>query len=155
MCLFWKPSYYLIQLSRYNQALTGVLPYRGRNAKDMITDIHAGKRPSRPIYSIWSQLLRGPVWNVITTGWHGNPGQRCELSVMYSMFSSPTQQQQRGKILPQVTSFFQFLQDSEPETQKRINEMNEVYFSTPLHPQPQADMSCSVSKPMLCLIETG
>jgi len=156
MCLFWKPSYYLIQLSRYNQVLTGILPYHGSNVKDMITNIHAGKRSSRPIASSQGRLLEDPIWNVISTGWHDKPRRRCKLSAMTRTFSPPSQQRQRGTIPPRVASFFQFLQDSKPETQKHVNEMNEVRFSTPPHPPPQAaDMSCSVLKPTLCLIESG
>ena len=127
MCLFWKPSYHLIQLFHYNQVLTGVLPYHGSNLKDMIIDICVGKRPSRQIDSSQSQLLQDPVWNVITTGWHNEPRQRCELSVMYHTFSLSSR---RGRILPRIASFFKFLQDSQSETQKRVNEMNEVSFST-------------------------
>ena len=132
MSLFWKPSYYLIQLSRYDQVLTGVLPYHGSDVENMATDICAGKRPPCPIDSSQSQLLQNPVWNVITTGWHDELKQRCTLSLMHRTFS-PGQWRQRGKILPQVASFFQFLQDSESETQKRVNEMNEVCFSTLPH----------------------
>ena len=100
----------------------------------MVTDIRAGKRPSRPIYSSRSQLSRGPLWKVITTGWHDKPRRRCELSVIHHTFSSPIQHQQRGTILPRVASFFQFLQDSESETQNRVNEMNKVNLSTHTFP---------------------
>jgi len=132
MCLFWKPPYYSIQLSCYNQVLTGVLPYHGSNLEDMITDIRAGKRSSRPMDSSQGRLLEDPVWNVISTGWRGNPRRRCKLSVMHHTFLP---QQQRGRILPRVASFFQFLQDLQPETQKRVDEMNEVCLST-LPPTP-------------------
>ena len=138
---------------RHDQVLTGVLPYHGRNLKDMTTDIRAGERPSRPIDSNQSQLLEDPVWNVIATGWHDKPKRRSKLSVIHRTFSPPIQQQKRGKTLPRVASFFQFLQDSQPEAQKRVNEMNEVCFST--LPPPQTDTSCSVSKPTLCQIESG
>jgi len=121
-----------IQLSLYDQVLTGVLPYHGTNPKDMLTKIRAGERPSRPIDPNQGQLLQDPVWDVIATGWHDKPRRRCRLSAMHRTFSPPSQQRQRGKILPRVASFFQFLQDSEPETQKRVNEMNEVRFFT--HP---------------------
>ena len=130
MHLFWKPSSYLIQLSRYDQVLTGVSPYHGRGVKDVMTDIRAGKRPSRPIDSSQSQLLQDPVWSVIETGWRDQPRRRCKLSVMYHVFSPPSQQRQPGKILPRVASFFQFLQDSESETQRQVNEMNGVSLST-------------------------
>jgi len=96
----------------------------------MFTDIQAGKRPSRPIDSSQSQLLQDPVWNVIAAAWHDKPRRRCKLLAIYYTLSPTSQQQQRGKILPRVASFFQFLQDSEPEAQKRVNEMNEVWFST-------------------------
>ena len=33
---------------------------------------------------------------------------------------------QRAKILPRIASFFQFLQNSESEIQRQVNEMNEV-----------------------------
>jgi len=93
MHLLWRPSYYLIHLSHYNQVLTGVLPYHGRDVPDMIADIRAGKRPSRPIDSSQSRLLQDPVWKVITTGWHDQPNQRCELSVIYHTFSPSGQQE--------------------------------------------------------------
>jgi len=121
-----------MQSSRYDQVLTGVLPYHGTNVEDMLNNIHDSERPSRPIDPNQGQLLQDYVWDVIATGWHNNPTQRCTLSAMHSTFSSSSEQQQHGKILPRVTPFFQFLQDSEPESQKRVNEMNEVGFST--HP---------------------
>jgi len=58
----------------------------------MITDICAGKRPSRPKGSSKSQWLQDPVWGVITTGWHNQANQRCELSIMYQVFSPSSQQ---------------------------------------------------------------
>jgi len=131
VCPLWKLSYYLIQLSRYDQVLTGVLPYHGTNVEDMLANIRAGERPSRPIDLNQGQLLQDPVWDVITIGWHDKPTRRCRLSAMYRTFSPPSQRRQLGKILPRVTSLFQFLRDSEPETQKRVNEMNEVGFSIP------------------------
>jgi len=148
---FGNASYYFVRSSRYNQVLTGVLPYHGSNVKDMITDIHAGKRPSRPIDPSKSRLLEDPVWNVITTGWRDQPERRCKLSVMYRIFSRPSQQQQLGKILPRVASFFQFLQDSESETQKHVNELNKASFSTsPPKLTRKADTSCSGSKTTPC-----
>jgi len=120
-----------MQSSRYDQVLTGVLPYHGTNVEEMLTNIRAGERPSRPIDPNQGQLLQDPVWDVIATGWHNKPRRRCRLSAMHNMFSPPSQRRQLGKILPRVTSFFQFLQNSEPETQKRVNEMNEVGFFTP------------------------
>jgi len=117
----------------------------------MITNIRAGERPSRPIDPNQGELLQDPVWDVIATGWHDKPRQRCRLSAMYRTFLPPSQQQQRRKILPRVASFFQFLQDSEPETQKRVNEMNEVgvfHTSSP----PKVDTAYSVLRTMPCRI---
>ena len=112
-----------------DQVLTGVLPYHGSSVKGMIANICAGERPSRPINSSQGRLLQNSIWNVINTGWHNRPERRCKPSSMYHTFSQPSQRGQLGKILPRVASFFQFLQNSEPETQKRVNEMNEVSFS--------------------------
>jgi len=102
----------------------------------MITRISTGEQPPRPIDGSKGRLLEDRVWNVITSGWHVEPKQRCKLSVMHRVFLPPSQRQQSGKILPRVASFFQFLQGSESETQRRVNEMNEVSLST----SPKADM---------------
>jgi len=151
MYLFWKAFYHLKQSPRYNQVLTGILPYHGSNQADMITEIRTGKRPSRPIDSGQSRLLQDPVWNVITTGWHHKPNQRCKLSVMYHVFQPPSQRRQLGKILPRIASFFQFLQNPESTIQRQVNEMNEVSPSTsPLH---NADTIHSVSRVAHCRIE--
>ena len=130
-----EPPYYLIQLSRYDQVLTGILPYHGSDQEGMVIRIHAREQPSRPIDASKSRLLEDRVWNAITTGWHVTPQLRCQLSVMYRVFS-PSIQQQLGKILPRVASFFQFLQNTESEIQGQVNEMNEVSFShVPPHQQ--------------------
>jgi len=171
----------LIQASRYNQVLTGILLYHGSCTNDTFTRIHAGERPSRPIDSSKSRLLEDPVWNVITTGWHDQPNRRCELSVMYHTFSpfgqqeiqnlkpgdvnaqpegkltiaetSQTAKRQPGKILPRIASFFQFLQNSESEPQKRVNEMNEVSFSTsPPRLIRKVNTSCSGLRTTSCQI---
>ena len=182
MCLFWKPSYYIVQLYCYNQVFTEVLPYHGSNVKDMITSIRAGKRPSRPIDPGQSRWLQDPVWDVITTGWHDQPKQRCELSVMYHTFSSSSQQEVRnfksddssvqnegnltvagtpqkpkrqlGKILPRIASFFQFPQNSESEIQRQINEVDEVSSSTSPPLLLKADTARSVSRTTPCLIRS-
>jgi len=146
MCLFWKSYYYLIQSSCYDQVLTGVLPYHERSSQEVITDTRAGKRPSRPKDSSQSRRLRDSVWGVIKAGWHDKPNRRCELSVMYRTFSSPSRQRQLGKILPRVASFFQFLQNSESEIQRQVNEMHEVSSST--SPLPKADVTHSVLRTM-------
>jgi len=158
MSLFWKPPCCLIQLSRCDQVLTGIQPYRGSNVEDMITDIHAGKRPSRPINPSGDRWLSDQVWDMITVGWNQSPDQRCKLSVMSHVLSSwfsreevrhdtPGQsnvqndgsltitktsqipKRQPWKILPRITSFFQSLQNPESEIQRRVNEIDEVSFS--------------------------
>ena len=93
MYLCRKPSHYLKQSPLYNQVLTGVLPYHGSNAEDMIIDIRAGKRPSRPISprNRWSHRR---IWGVITTGWSHKPEKRCELSAIHHAFSTTSQQEQ-------------------------------------------------------------
>ena len=128
----------------------------------MATHIHTGKRPSRPKDPSQSRWLPGPVWDVITTGWSYKPEKRCELSVMNGVFSTSRQLEQEvqgvepgvlnthnektpdiktglqklGRFLPRIAPYFQFLRDSEPEIQKRIDEMDEVGFVTsPTLPQ--------------------
>jgi len=162
MHLFWKPSYNLIQSFLYDQVLTGVLPYYGRNQKNMITDIRDGRRPYRPIDA---SQLQDPIWDVITTGWSHEPEKRCELSVMrdtivtssqqgsgnlnnrndrnLTISNTETERRQRGKILPRIASFFQFLQNSQSDVQRQVDEINEVSFTT----SPclnKADTSCSI-----------
>jgi len=152
MYLFWRPSYCLKQSPRYNQVLTGVLPYHGNSGKDIITEIRAGKRPSRPIDSSQGRLLEDSIWNVITTGWQDQPNQRCELFVMHHVFQPPNQRRRLGKILPRIASFFQFLQNPESEIQRQVNEMNEV--SPSIFPLPKADATQSVSRAALCPVRS-
>jgi len=156
---FWKPFHYSIPSSRYHQVLTGV--YHGRDSTDIITRIRAGERPSRPINPSGNRWLPDPVWDIITTGWHKRPHQRCELSIMYNVLLLSSQQEvrhvkpgrlnaqnsesvtiagapqppkrQSRKILPRIASFFQFLQNPESEIQRQANRMNEVPFSTNTH----------------------
>ena len=153
----------MIQLSRYNQVLTGVLPYHGSDSAGIITRIRASDRPSRPINPSGNRWLPDPVWDIITTGWRKQPNQRCELSVIYDVLSLSGQQEvqhvkpglsntqnsegvtiaetsqppkrQSRKILPQIVSFFQFLQNPESEIQRQVNRMNEVSFSTHTSPR--------------------
>jgi len=101
------------------------LPYRGRSSKDAITDIRAGKRPSRPTDPDQSRWLQDPVWDVITSGWHHQPEQRCQLSDMYNTFSLQRQHYLEWGI------------------QRQVNEMNEVNFSTS-HTPPKANTIYSV-----------
>ena len=137
------------QLSCYNQVLTGVLPYHG-SEENLVAEICAGKRPSRPIDSSQSRLLQDPIWNVITTGWHDQPKRRCKLSVMYHVFSQPSQRRQLRKILPRVASFFQFLQNSGSEIQRQVDEMNQVISST--SPLSKVDTIRSVLRTARCQI---
>ena len=148
MCLFWKPSYYLIQSSCCNQIFTRVLPYHGSDTNDIITRVRAGERPSLPIDPSQNRWLQDPVWDTIKTGWHGQPKRRCKLSVMYRVFSPPSQRRQLGKILPQIASFFKFLQNSESEIQRQINEMNGVSFSSSPPLPLKADTTSSISRTM-------
>jgi len=91
---FRKASYYLEQSFRYNQVLTGVLPYHGRNVEEMIVDIYYGKRPPHTTNTRWSRLSQPRVWDVITTGWSRKPKERCELSAMHDAFSAAGQREQ-------------------------------------------------------------
>ena len=131
MYLLRKPPYHLKldASSRYDQVLTGVLPYHGSDESDMITRIRTGKRPSRPTDASQNQWLQDPTWDVITAGWRDQPTRRCELTVMRDIFVAGTSQipkRQRAKIIPRIASFFQFLQNSESEIQRQVNKMNEV-----------------------------
>jgi hypothetical protein len=80
-------SYNLIQLPCHDQVFTGILPYDDNNKGNVITDIRRGKRPSRPTSPSQNQWLQDPVWDTITTCWSRKPQQRCELSVVYHIFS--------------------------------------------------------------------
>jgi hypothetical protein len=56
----------------------------------MINDITDGKRPSRPTDPIQNQWLRNRVWDTITICWREEPVSRCELSILYDVFSKPS-----------------------------------------------------------------
>ena len=60
----------------------------------MITDIRAGKRPSRPGDRNQNQWPQRRVWDVITTGWNHEPKKRCELSDIHRVFSTSAQREQ-------------------------------------------------------------
>jgi len=164
MYLFWRLSYYLKQPSRYDQILTGALPYRGSNVEEMVTDICTGKRPSRPIHPSGNRWLPDPVWDTITISWHDQPNRRRELSVTYQTLALSSQQgvqhvkpghlntqsdgnltiagtpqkpkRRLGKMRPRISLPLQSLQNWESEIQRQVNEMNEVGSSTP-PPPPQ------------------
>lgn len=140
----------------YDQVLTGELPYGNSNRVEIVRRITSGARPSRPTDRDQNRWLRDPVWDVITTCWRDEPRGRCELSVMHDTFltssrweaqnaklddsndqqpephdnrkvaNAETGLQQLGKMLPRITSLFQFLRDSKPEIERRVNEMDKV-----------------------------
>jgi len=159
MYLFSKSSYCLKQLSWCGQVLTGASPYDG-DWDATPARIRSRERPSRPTGPSRDRRLQDHVWDVIMTGWSHEPENRCELSVMHDTFVTGSQQgvysgdlynqndenltitqtyvpdtggtgrQQRAKILPRIASFFQFLQNSQSEIQRQVNEINEVSFTT-------------------------
>jgi hypothetical protein len=87
--LRYGPSFSLIRSPRYEQVLTGVLPYGDSDKVNVINDIRLGKRPLRPTGPSQNQWLQDRVWGVITTCWSDKPEQRCELSVVHHVFSTP------------------------------------------------------------------
>lgn len=148
----------------YDQVLTGVLPYDGSDHQRICNDVQGGVRPSRPTDPSQNQWLQDHVWDMIIAGWHREPKQRCELHVLYPVFFTPDQQEaqnvktgeskkipnvetrlrRRGSFLPRIASFFQFLRDSESETQRQVDEMDKAGPTPPRFPYPKANVSCSV-----------
>ena len=90
---FVKPSSYLIWLPRYDQVLTGVLPYDGSDKNDTIARIRLGERPFRPTNPSQNEWLQDPVWDVITAGWRNSPSSRCELSAVHHAFLTSNQEE--------------------------------------------------------------
>jgi hypothetical protein len=86
--LCYESSHCLTQPPRYDQVLTGVLPYSDSDKDNLITRIKYGRRPSRPTDPSQNQWLQDPVWDTITTCWNDKPEQRCELSVVHHVFST-------------------------------------------------------------------
>ena len=148
----------MIQFFRYDQVLTGVLPYGITEGNDVITCIRCGEKPSRPMDPTQNQWLHDPVWDMITTCWNDKPRRRCELPVVHHVFSTSSLQntkpdkpgdmnvqierndsqkvpntgtglRQRRKLLPRIASLFQFLQGSEPEIEKIVGEMDKAGLS--------------------------
>ena len=146
-----EPSYHLILSPR--QVLTWIVPYIGGDYDTIARRVGLGERPSRPKDWSQRQWLPDPVWGVIKTGWSHKRDHRGELSIVYRIFWTSSKQVQdvkvggssalsngnsnglkvleletvaerRGKLLPRFASLFQFLRDSEPEIQRRVNEMD-------------------------------
>ena len=57
--------------------------------------------------------------------------------------SSNQEREQRGRILPRITSFLQFLRELDSPTQRRVNEMDKAGSSTLHFPYPKTNMSRS------------
>ena len=175
MPFYYEQSCHLIQFPRYDQVLTGVLPYDISDWGGAIAWLRRGKRPSRPTDPTQNQWLYDPVWDVITTCWSDKPKRRCELSVVHHVFSTSGLQnsepdkpgdanvrikrndtqkvpaigkvlRQREKLLPRIVSFFQFLRGSEPGVERIVGEMDKAGNSA-FPPLPtKADMNRSVSR---------
>ena len=77
----------MIRSPCYDQVLTGIFPRDGRNIHDTIYDIRHGERPSRPTNSSQNRWLQNHIWDTITACWSHDPQKRCELSVVYQVFS--------------------------------------------------------------------
>ena len=88
--------YYLIQSPRYDQVLTGVLPYNGDDCYKIVWDISSGARPSHPTDPNQNQWMPDRVWDVITTGWRHKPKHRCKLPVVGHVFSTSSQREVRN-----------------------------------------------------------
>ena len=87
MFLCCEPSHYLIQLSRYDQVLTG--RWSNDDHDSVPQDLGRPKLPSRPTDPSQNRWLRDRVWDMIATCWNEEPRLRCELSVMRRVFSMP------------------------------------------------------------------
>lgn len=145
-----------------------MLPYDYRDRYQIVGHITDGERPSRPMNPSQSRWLPDSVWEVIEVGWRHKSDQRCELSVLHHVFSTVGRRevqdgelgdlstendeevgkpQQRGRIIPRITSFFQFRRDSEPEIERHIDEMDKAGLSAShLVSRPEADMKYSVCR---------
>jgi hypothetical protein len=148
MFLCCGPSHYLIQLPRYDQVLTGIVPYDDSGFPSIF---RRSKRPSRPTDPSQNQWLQDPVWDTIVTCWSNKPEQRYELSVMHNTFSMPaneTRLRQRGKILQRIASAFRLPRNSEPEIERLVNEMDKVASTCTL--PPMANIGSSVWEIPLC-----
>ena len=90
MLLSCELSHCLIQLFHSDQVFTGIPPYNDSTKDNLITHIKSGQRPLRPADQSQNQWLQDRVWEMITTSWSGKPQQRCELSVMHRVLSTPS-----------------------------------------------------------------
>jgi hypothetical protein len=154
-----EPPHYSVRSPCYDQVLTGILPYGDSDREKIAADIRRGKRPSRRWGPGRNRQLHNAVWDTIKTCWSDKPEQRCELSVVYKIFSEYGRQetrniepgdlntrhnghliaaemscveigqQQRGRFIPRITSLFQFLRESEPEIERNVSEMDKACSS--------------------------
>ena len=84
--LCYKLSCYLIQPPRYDQVLTGIVPFEDSYVGSVVADIRLGKRPPRPTDPTRNEWLHNHVWDVITTCWSDKPEQRSGLSALHHTF---------------------------------------------------------------------
>jgi len=87
MSLCCEPAYRLVQPPNYDQVLTGALPYDNNDGHTVAGHIRDGLRPPHPTDLSHNRWLRYPVWDVITIGWSNKPEHRCEVFVVYQVFS--------------------------------------------------------------------
>ena len=85
-----------MQSPRYDQVLTGVLPYGGTHEVEVLRNVRFGRRSSRPTDLGENQWLQDRVWDTIETCWSNKPEQRYTLSVVYSVFSNYGQPEARN-----------------------------------------------------------
>ena len=91
--------------SRYDQVLTGVLPYDDADDQYAIAArVRRGERPSRPTDPSQNQWLQDPVWDVISTGWRQKPKQRCSLSALHHQLSTSSQRGRRDTKLSDLNT---------------------------------------------------
>jgi len=112
-----------------------VLPYGDAfYHNSVVSRIQSGKRPDRPKDPYQARWLRDGVWDMITACWSDIPHHRWGVPAVCNLLSTLSLQevprQQPGKIRPRITSLFQFVRDSAPEIERRVNEVDMVGFST-------------------------
>ena len=87
------PFYYLIQLSSYDQVLTGVSRRGSIRSVSTILNTILHVRPSRPTNPSRNRWLPDPVWDMITTSWTHEPKHRCRASTMHRVFLMSSHQE--------------------------------------------------------------